>query len=79
MGINETFIDCICEIKGSHKINHYLPGTRIPILPEEIIFKEMPDYLLLLSWHISGELIKNLRKKGFKGKYIIPLPKVKII
>lgn len=79
VGINETFIDCICEIKGSHKINHYLPGTRIPILSEEIIFKKKPDYLLLLSWHISGELIKNLRKKGFKGKYIIPLPKVKII
>ena len=79
VGLNETIIECICEIKGSHKINHYLPGTRIPILSEEIIFKKKPDYLLLLSWHISKELINNLRKKGFKGKYIIPLPKVKII
>ena len=47
-------------------------------LPEEIIFKKKPQYLLLLSWHISKELIKNLKSKGYKGKFIIPLPKIKI-
>ena len=79
VGINEDMIDCICEIKGSHKIGHYLPGTRIPILDEGIIFKKKPNYLLLLSWHISKELIKSFRKKGYKGKFIVPLPYPKII
>ena len=78
VGINEEMVDYICEIKGSHKIGHYLPGTRIPIMPEEIIFKKKPQYLLLLSWHISKELIKNLKKKGYKGKFIIPLPHPRI-
>ena len=78
VGINEDMVDYICEIKGSHKIGHYLPGTKIPIMPEEIIFKKKPQYLLLLSWHISKELIKNLKSKGYKGKFIIPLPKIKI-
>ena len=36
-------------------------------------------YLLLLSWHISKELINNLKRKGYKGKFIIPLPYPKII
>ena len=79
VGINESMIDCICEIKGSHKIGHYLPGTRIPILSEEIVFKKKPNYLLLLSWHISKDLIKIFRKKGYKGKFIIPLPYPKIV
>ena len=79
VGITEEIIDCICEIKGSHKINHYLPGTRIPIVSEEQIFKKKPKYLLLLSWHISKELIRNLKKKGYKGKFIIPLPYPKIV
>ena len=79
VGITEEIIDCICEIKGSHKINHYLPGTRIPIVSEEKIFKKKPKYLLLLSWHISKELIRNLKKKGYKGKFIIPLPYPKIV
>ena len=79
VGINESMVDCICEIKGSHKIGHYLPGTRIPILSEEIVFKKKPNYLLLLSWHISKDLIKIFRKKGYKGKFIIPLPYPKIV
>ena len=56
-----------------------MPGTNIPILDENIIKKNQPDYLLLLSWHISKNLIKNFRKKGFKGKFIIPLPHPKIV
>lgn len=79
VGITEEIIDCICEIKGSHKINHYLPGTRIPIVSEKQIFKKKPKYLLLLSWHISKELIRNLKKKGYKGKFILPLPYPKIV
>jgi hypothetical protein len=81
-GIDESIIDCIFEIPGSYKIGSYLPGTRIPVLSEDNLFKNKkknPDYLLLLSWHISDELIKNLRKKGYKGKFIIPLPKPKIV
>ena len=56
-----------------------MPGTDIPIINERIISKRKPDYLLLLSWHISDALIKNFRKKGYKGKFIIPLPRPRII
>ena len=79
VGLTKGVINCICEIKGSHKINHYLPGTRIPIVSEEEIFRKKPEYLLLLSWHISKELIKNLKMKGYKGKFIIPLPNPRIV
>ena len=66
------------EIKGSHKIGKYIPGTIIPVLDEAILFKEQPEYALLLSWHIADELIANLGSKGYKGKFIIPLPNPKI-
>ncbi len=79
VGITNEILDCICEIDGSHKIGKYLPGTTIPILSEKILYKQKPDYLLLLSWHISKELIGNIKKKGFKGKFIIPLPKPVVI
>jgi len=77
-GITKEIVSCVCEVNNSYKIGHYMPGTNIPVVSENIIFKKKPDYLLLLSWHISKELINNLKKKGYKGKFIIPLPKPKI-
>jgi len=79
IGLNREIIDCIFEIKGSKKIGHYLPGTRIPILEEKIQDLKKYKYLIIFSWHIYNEIITNLKKKGFKGKFIIPLPSPKII
>ena len=78
LGLDQDIIDCVLEIDGSYKIGNYIPGTKIPILNENILKQKKPNYLLLFSWHIKDELKKNLRKKGFKGKFIIPLPFPKI-
>jgi hypothetical protein len=74
IGLDQEIIDCVLEVDGSYKIGNYIPGTKIPILNENILKNKKPDYLILFSWHIKNELKKNLRKKGFKGKFIIPLP-----
>ena len=78
-GIDDGILDCVLELKNSHKLNKFMPGTKIPILDEQKLFSDQPDYALLLSWHISKSLIKNLKKKGYKGKFIIPLPTPKIV
>ena len=78
LGLDQDIIDCVLEINGSYKIGNYIPGTKIPILNENILKKQKPDYLILFSWHIKNELKKNLKKKGYKGKFIIPLPNPKI-
>ena len=78
LSLDQDIIDCVLEIKGSYKIGNYIPGTKIPILDEKILIKRKPNYLILFSWHIKNELKKNLKKKGFKGKFIIPLPVPKI-
>jgi hypothetical protein len=67
------------EIRGSHKIGKYIPGTRIPVLEEERLFSDQPEYALLLSWHIADELIPKLRSRGFQGQYIIPLPTPRVL
>jgi hypothetical protein len=79
VGLDQGIINCILEIKGSHKINCYMPGTKIPVLEETKMLLKKADYLILFSWHIAKELINNLKKLGFKGKFILPLPKPKIV
>ena len=78
-GIDTDLVKCIFEIKGSKKIGNFIPGTNIPIIEEKINLLKKFNYLLIFSWHIKKEIIKNLRKKGYKGKFILPLPKPKLI
>lgn len=79
VGLDAGTIDCVVEVKGSHKLDKYMPGTRIPVLDEEKLYGEQPEYALLLSWHIADELAENLRKRGYKGKFIVPLPEPRVI
>lgn len=77
-GLDDGLLDCVMEVKGSHKIGKYVPGTRIPVLEESKLLSDQPEYALLLSWHIADELVQNLRGKGFRGKFVVPLPEPRI-
>ena len=79
VGLDDGILDCVVEIKGSHKIGKYAPGTLIPVVEESLLFEEQPDYALMLSWHIADELIPKLVQKGYQGKFIVPLPVPRII
>lgn len=79
VGIDNNIVDAVMEISTSHKLNKYMPGTRIPVLDEKMLYENQPEYALLLSWHIADELIENLRKRGYHGKFIIPLPEPRVV
>jgi len=78
-GIDDGILDAVMEVSTSHKLDKYIPGTRIPVLDESSLFTDQPDYALFLSWHIADELALNLRKGGYRGKFITPLPEPKIL
>ena len=74
VGLDNGILDGVLEIKGSYKIGKYVPGTIIPVVEEARLFSDQPEYALLLSWHIADELIPKLTERGFKGRYVVPLP-----
>ena len=49
------------------------------ILPEQELLVKQPDYALMLSWHIADELMPKIKSLGFRGDFILPLPKPVII
>jgi hypothetical protein len=79
LGLDEGIVDCVLELPTSKKVNKYMPGTFIPVLSEEKLYRDQPHYALLLSWHISSELIANLRRHGFRGDFIIPLARPRLV
>ena len=77
--INKKELPMIVEQPGSFKIGKFLPGVRIPIVNNKILNKKKVDYILILAWHYSKEIISELKKRKISTKVIIPLPKLKII
>ncbi len=58
----------------------YLPGTSIKVLDPKHIKKLNLDYIIIFAWRYAKLIIKR-NKKMFKNniKFILPLPKFKII
>lgn len=78
-GLSNNHLEYVAEQPTSLKLDYYIPGTKLKIVSDDILTKEEPDYILLLAWHLSDPIINKWKKKGIKSKFIIPLPKVKII
>lgn len=70
------FISFVTE-KSKLKIGRYTPGTKIKIVGDEELVKRQPDYAIILAWNFAEEIMAN--NKGYKGKWIIPLPEIRII
>jgi 2-polyprenyl-3-methyl-5-hydroxy-6-metoxy-1,4-benzoquinol methylase len=78
-GLDNTHLDYIAEQPASLKLNYFVPGTGLKIISDDILKEEEPDYILLLAWHLSEPIINKWKNRGLKSKFIVPLPKVKII
>jgi 2-polyprenyl-3-methyl-5-hydroxy-6-metoxy-1,4-benzoquinol methylase len=77
--MDNRLIDYVFD-KSSLKQGKFTPGTNIKILNPKFISNQNIDYLIILSWNIQEEIIKQEKKflkKG--GKFIIPFPNPRII
>jgi len=55
--IDSDMVCAVYEKPGSIKINHYVPGTKIPIISDEELYlvdKNIP--IINLAWHIPNEI-----------------------
>ena len=77
--LNNNLIDYAFD-KSEKKQGCYTPGTNILVKSPKDIQKSKTEYLLLLSWNIKEEIMKqekNFLKTG--GKFIVPFPSPRII
>ena len=77
--LNNQTIDYIAEQPTSLKLNMFLPGKQIPIVNNEILLEQQPDYVVLLAWHYAKPIMEQLKERGLKSNFIIPLPDLTIL
>ena len=78
-GVDTDLIPYIAEQPTSLKLNMFLPGKLIPIVNNEILINEQPDYVILLAWHYAEPIMKQLKNRGLKSNFIIPLPDLTVV
>jgi hypothetical protein len=78
-GVNASLIPYIAEQPTSLKLGMFLPGKHIPVVNNEILIKEQPDYVILLAWHYAESIMEQLRARGLKSTFVIPLPDLTVV
>ncbi|WP_435088584.1 class I SAM-dependent methyltransferase [Candidatus Pelagibacter bacterium nBUS_29] len=65
-GIKKDLISCVYDAAKA-KQGRFMPGSHIPILPPNQLYRSRADYILILPWNIASEIIKkNIIKKKIK-------------
>jgi SAM-dependent methyltransferase len=56
------------------------PGTHIPVLAAQALTDRRPDYLVVLAWNFADSIVeRNSEYRDRGGRFIVPLPEVKLI
>ena len=77
-GVKPDLIECVFDAAKS-KQGKYLPGSHIPILNQEFLKNSDADYVVILPWNLSTEIISTYSGAIKSGsKFITAIPRLKI-
>ena len=78
-GIRTDFLDYTVD-RSPHKQGRYTPGTHIPIHAPERIRQTKPDYLFILPWNLTDEIVEQTQYiREWGGRWVVPIPKIRVI
>ena len=66
--------------RNPYKQGQFLPGTRIPIHHPEALEQARPDFILILPWNLTDEIVAQLSHvREWGARFVVPIPEVKVI
>ena len=78
-GIKNDLIDFVVDASPV-KQNKLLPGSHIPVVSEEVLRLEKPDYVLIFPWNIRDEISNQISYiKDWGGKFVVAIPYLEIL
>ncbi len=78
-GLRPDLVQFIVD-KNPAKQNMLAPGSRIPVVSEQRLREEKPDYIVILPWNIKEEIKEQLSYVTEWGcKFVVAIPELKIL
>lgn len=78
-GIDSQLLEFVID-RSTYKQGRYMPGSHLPIYASSHLLNRLPDYVLLLTWNFSEEILAQqaeYRRRG--GRFILCIPEIKIV
>jgi SAM-dependent methyltransferase len=77
-GVKSDLIKYVVD-RSPHKQGKYMPGSRIPIVSEDRLVSDKPDFVVILPWNLSAEIAEQLNYLSVSGtKFVTAVPQLKI-
>jgi len=77
-GVKSDLIRYVVD-RSPHKQNKFMPGSRIPIVSEDRLSIDKPDFVVIFPWNISGEIKTQLYYlTDNKTKFVVAVPHLQI-
>ncbi|MFV8819248.1 methyltransferase domain-containing protein [Haliea sp. E17] len=57
-GVRPDLLEFVCDA-APPKQGKFLPGSHIPIFPPDKLLQEKPDYVMVMPWNISDEIVQQ--------------------
>jgi SAM-dependent methyltransferase len=77
-GVRPDLIPYVVD-KNPSKQGKFLPGSRIPIVAEDRIKQERPDYIVVLPWNIREEVMTDLSYvRQWGARFVTAIPHLQI-
>jgi hypothetical protein len=78
-GIRTDLLDFTVD-RNTYKQGLFLPGTHIPILAPDEIYRRRPDYVFILPWNLKDEIIDQMTGiRDWGGQFIVPIPNAHVV
>lgn len=76
-GIKPDLISYVVD-RNPAKQDKYMPGSRIPIVDESRLKQDQPNYVVILPWNLTSEVVQQLNYvKTWGGVFVTAVPELR--
>lgn len=78
-GVRSDLLGYVADA-SPHKQGRFLPGSRIPVVPESRIHETRPDYVVIFPWNLRDEITAQLAYvREWDAHFVTAIPQLDVI